>query len=253
MDCAQYLDLVAPDIDGALEEPQRSEAQRHVTECARCTALRRGQVAAKTVLRERSRRLGAPSEVKQKVVAAIEREPERGAASRRVSRWRIVIVGAVAAMLVLFFAPLWRSTAPDVLALIVQDVETATAQELPLTLQTTDIEEIRRFYRESKLVDFESTAPDLSPMGYRPVGARISEVNGVSTTLTVYEGPGGKLICRRYRRGAIEMPTGGEKMGEALVFTVREVTVRIVQDGDSTCYLATTMPREEFLRYVAGH
>jgi hypothetical protein len=53
------------------------------------------------------------------------------------------------------------------------------------------------------------------------------------------------------------LPPGGRRVGEATVYTVGEVTVRVQRMGNVICVLASAMPHDQFvrtlLRPLRGH
>jgi hypothetical protein len=148
----------------------------------------------------------------------------------------------------------WRSPAPDLLAVLVNDVHAANTPDLPLAVRTNDLNVLRQYYQSTGRVDFDRTVPDLAAMGFYPVGGNVVKIGAVDSTLTVFEGPLGRVVCRRFRAGVLELPAGGERIGNATVFTLHGITVRFQRDGDVICCLASAMPREQFIRYlIAQH
>jgi anti-sigma factor RsiW len=257
MDCTAYRELVAADVDGLLDALQDAEATAHVATCARCAALRRAEQTAKALLRERALHWELPAPVRQRMIAALERESGLAADSsaRRGRRLRrAAALGAVAAAAAVALVWTWRSRAPDLLAVLVNDVRAASTPEMALAVRTNDLETLLQYYRSAGRIDFDRTVPDLAAMGFHPVGGSVVKIGAADSTLAVFEGPLGRVVCRRFRAGALELPAGGERIGEATVFTVQGITVRFQRDGDVICCLASAMPREQFIRYfVAPH
>jgi len=136
--------------------------------------------------------------------------------------------------------------------LLGQDVRAAEAQAIPLAVQTTHVQELRRFFRASGRFDFAHTADDLGHLGVQPVGGDIVNVAGVSMARAVYQGPGCKVVCRHFRAGLLRLPGGGREIGGSRVFTIDGITVRIHDDGKVICCMASDMPPEEFLRDLLG-
>jgi anti-sigma factor RsiW len=255
MSCNDYRDLVAADVDGELSGAEAAAAAAHLAGCPRCRALRAAQAEVRTLVRSRAARHPAPTLVRARVAAAIERESTPSLRRRPSLRpWRLVIGGAVAASLAIALAALLWPAAPDLLAVMAADVHDAEAGVLALRMTTAKPEELRRFYQSRVDLPFEESVEDLSGAGFRLVGGRAANLAAAPTTLTLYEGGAGKVVCRRFRAGAVALPEGGETIGGMEVFSTGDVTIRVARlKNDVICVLASTMPRAEFLRLFAGH
>ncbi len=250
MDCEGYRDIAAAHADNQLDEGERREAEAHLAACPRCALAYREQQIVRDLLRARTLLRSAPPGVQRRIAALGE---PQGRGAQRVlprARRRAVLVGLVAASVALLVLPLWRRAHPDLLALMVEDVRAADAGQIPLAVRTSDLDELRAYYRTTGRIEVAEPVADLRPAGFAPVGGGVARVNNVSTTRTVYEGHGAKVVCRRFRADALALPHGGERVGGALVFVVGGVTVRIAREGDTVCCLSSSMPREDFLRLL---
>jgi hypothetical protein len=243
LDCNEYAELVADDVDERLSPAVRRAAEAHVSRCPRCAEMRRRQALARSIVRRRAARHTTPEPLRRTIAAAVA-TPSRSWPVRRL------LVAAVAAGLLLALVSLFRAGAPGILEVMAEDAVAADAQSLPLALHTRDIGELKRYYRESGQIHFERSADDFRAVGLEVVGGRIGEVGGVHTTVTLYQGALGRVVCRRFRFGEIPLPEGGETVGPARLFSVDRVTVAIIRLGDVVCCLATTMPRAVFARYL---
>jgi Putative zinc-finger len=256
MNCAEYEEIVAADVDDELEDGERAAAAAHVSTCARCRALRAAQESVRTLLRQRAQRHVMPPELRRQVVAAIDEEV--GVASldawrNRLGRpYRLMIGGAVAALLALVVAALLRPAQPVLLAQLVKDVHAVNAGEIDLALKTNDVGELRRYYREVAGFSFDRTVDDFSAKGLTLVGGMKSSIDSTPTTLSIYDSVRGKVVCRRFRAGTVPIPEGGEQVGNARLFTIDGVTVSIIRiSKDVYCCLASSMPRAFFARAFA--
>jgi anti-sigma factor RsiW len=244
MNCSTYRTLVTDDIDGRLDALARIEVERHLAACAACARLRREQGEVKDLLHVHRLRVTVPADVRARVLAALDDEPRpRLLASRR--RW--LLVGAIAALALLTLLPRGRQSKPDLVASLAHDVQLANAGEVRLALRTDDPEALRRFFRAGG-IQFEKTVPDLRPLGLHQIGGLVDEVDGVPATLTIFDGPFGKVVCRRFAAGSIPLPEGGRTVGDSTVYSRDGVTMRILRDGDAICILAAAMSEEEFVR-----
>lgn len=250
VDCRIYEELVAADVDGELDEQPQKEAEAHVAACPQCMGLRLANAQARDLLREHAPRHRVPEDVRKRIVerlgeyARSSPQPDRS----RSRPTRYVIGGAIAATLALMASSLFQTSRPELLATLVEDVHAAREKSTALAVRSDDMSALRQFYRASGRFAFDDTVPDLSAAGMRPVGAGIGSVGGVDTTLTVYEVAGSNVVCRRFPAGGLDLPRGGHRIGDATLYSVDDVTVRIQRFGSVVCALATDMPRESFIR-----
>ena len=250
MDCATYREIVAADIDGQLDPTTSAEVREHLSRCARCASVRRAQESTKVLLRQCVSTQTTPAHVRERIAAALAQDARPVVMQRWfVRRGRLLMAGAVAAIAILAFLPRWRSSAPDLLDILVKDVYAATANEIPL-VHADNTESLRRYYDASGRLSFRQTVPELDRLGFRPVGGAVVPIGDVGATFTVFEGLHGQVICRRFAVGAIALPSGGERVGNAYLYTINGVTIRIAQDGDAICCLASAVPRDVFLAYL---
>lgn len=254
--CEEYVEWVAADVDGVLEPDEKTAVDIHVSTCIRCRTLRHQQLLVRSTIRDKIPQRAAPAILRQRIAAALDEEviTQPGVTSVRARKHtrRWLLVGAVAAGFALVVSPILRSTSQDLLAVLVSDAEAAEAGQLPIELVSANVAAVRGYYRESGQIAFENSADDLGPLGFHIVGANVARIGEVNTTLTLYENDSAKVVCRRFPSGSLTLPTGGDQVGGAQLFTLDGVTVAITQLGDVTCCLATTMPRDEFIRRLAS-
>jgi anti-sigma factor RsiW len=257
MDCAEYAEIAAADVDGRLAAAEKSAVDLHLAACARCQTVRRQQETIKGLLHERAPRATVPAALRQRIVSGLDEAPtsagiETGTprAKPRLGRGRLILAGAIAALLVLILRPLWQSSPPDLLAILAEDARAADGQRVALALQTSDVDELRRYYRSTGRIEFERSVDDFSSVGLHLLGGRVAQIGDVYTTFSVYETAVGKVVCRRFRAGQLPLPEGGDRFGDTRVFTVDGVTICVIRLGDVICCLASTMPRDMFLRQL---
>jgi anti-sigma factor RsiW len=239
MDCATYQELAAAHVDGRLDPPERVAADEHVAGCESCAAARRAQAAVTAVLRQRRLIQPTPGELRGRINDALADARTVALRSRRTRRRTgMLLVGTVAAGLALFFLPR-QLTRPDLLTVLAQDVRAAQADEIPFGLRSTDFDQLGAFYRAR--LDISDPLPDLRAADFHTVGGAVTTLGAVPTSLTVYQGPGGKVVCRRFLAGDLPLPAGGKEIGGARYFEVNGITIRSQQFGDTVCCMASTM------------
>lgn len=264
MHCQAYRNLVAAHLDGALDSLERLEAEAHVESCPGCADLRAQVELARRTIKQYGTKHVTPAALRARLLQALEAEaiPSASTSDRRWLRPRSsrvsLLIGVVAAVVVLIIGNPFRRSHPDspiarnLTGILVEDVRRANAGELFLEVRSDQIDSLRAFYRQTGKFPFDDTAEDFSHLGLRPVGATVGSIRGVLTTLTVYEGPAGKVVCRRFLAGTIPLPLEGKRVGAANVLRVGEITVRIQQIGSIVCILAGSLP-EEALADIPHH
>ena len=249
MTCAEYRDLVAAHVDGRLSPDEERAVAAHVPTCVGCRIVYQRQLNAKQLLRQRSVRHAVPAAIKDQLLGGLQAsEADQG------ERWpwrRIVLVGALAAGLLMALVPLLRHRPPSLLGTLAADVREVSASTAMLAMRTEKVPELRQYYRSTGQIDFERSADDFSPFGLWLVGGAIRPLEGVPTTFTVYDSALGKVVCRRFRVGAIALPEGGQRVGHDQIFAADGVTIVVMHLGDIICTLATNIPRDEFLRRLS--
>ena len=249
MTCDEYAEWVAAHVDGCLTAREQRAVDSHVPACSRCGAVYREQLEVRRLIHEYARRtIAVPAAIREQVRTQIN--VADGGARRTVVWLRLLVVGTVAAALWFALSPLLREPPSVLLPALAADVHEVLANGSSLAIHSEDIEQVRQYYRSTGLINFERSADDFSAAGLRLVGASVRLLENVPTTFTVYDGPLGKVVCRRFRVGALRLPQGGERIGHDEVFTIGDVTIAVMHLGDIICTLATNVPHDEFVRQL---
>jgi anti-sigma factor RsiW len=248
MDCAAYEEIAAAHADGRLAPAERAAADAHVAACPRCAAARRTQSEVAKLLRERRLTQAAPEALRRRIDEALASARQPTDISTRRWRTRILLAGAVAAGLALLFLP--RQLArPDLLTVMARDVRAAQTDQIALAKRGDDFDGLKAYYRSQ--LDLAEPVIDLRPANFHLVGGTIDTLGTTPTALTVYEGRGGKIVCRRFRAGEVALPPGGREIDGARYFEVDGVTIRVQRIGDMICCTASAMPIEAMARLFA--
>ena len=247
--CSEYADLAAAHIDGMLDAVEVQAADEHIALCPECTQIKHKQTAVKSIVRNRVGTRAVPDSVRDAIVKQIGAEAAAGEASKispiRTERRRWLIVGAVAAGMVLTLLPSLRPAESPLIATLAADV--AAAHSNPsLEVETTDPSALRGYYAQRGFT-FTNTVEDLEPAGIQLVGGSASTIGRAATTMTVYTNGSERIVCRRFRVGDVKLPVGGKKIGSTEVFTRQGVNVALTRLGDIVCAMASTMPTDQFV------
>src|SRR5579864_2194058 len=129
MDHRQYIEqYLSADVDGALNSAERQAVSAHLATCRDCRDRQADERALKALLRERIPIVSAPVELRQKIIAALDREDSRPVVRRvwfsRRPLW-LGSIGALAAaavvLMVILVGGLGRQPSNGVLDVAVND------------------------------------------------------------------------------------------------------------------------------------
>ena len=260
MRCAEYRDLVSAHVDGQLTEEETRRATAHVAECADCAHLLETQRAFTRVLRECDWMVPTPAHVRQRVLARIEAEERLHPRSERRAWWslpsvRFALAGAVVLILALALALVRsRQQAPGAALFdtIIARYHAARSDRIELSLRTDDPMELRQYYYRAGAFPFTNSVVDLEPLGFVLVGGAVTDLDGRPSTLSLYRGPRGMVLCHRIPAAGVDLPAGGDVIGGDHFYTVDGITIFVHREGDVLCFLASDLPRAEFIRLLAG-
>jgi hypothetical protein len=262
MDCGDYRDLVAAHVDDCLTRVELSAAMSHVSGCAACARLLEAQRALKLVLRARALVQPTPAPARRTVMERIaEDESARPAPgmwrdwwSRAALRW--ALAAAVGLLLMAIALPLLRQrpeTASSALFnTIVTDYRAVDAGRSALGKHTDDPMELRVYYYGTGAFRFTNTVVDLEPLGFVLQGGQLTELAGKPSTLNVYRGTRGLVVCHRIEAEGVELPPGGEVIGGDRFYTVDGITILVHREGSILCFMSSAMPRAEMVRLLTG-
>jgi anti-sigma factor RsiW len=259
MHCAEYEDLVAAHVDGQLTHEEHARARAHVAACADCARLLETQRALQQTLRARPLIQPTPHALRLAVMAQTTAAQGSRHGSwllwRPVTRARLAYAGALVLAIIAVALPRLRQTVPasPLLDGIVADYRAAEANRVELSLRTDDPFALRQYYHQTRAFPFTNTVADLEPLGFILQGGMVADLAGRKSTLSVYRGARGTLVCHRISIAGVELPPGGEVIGGDRFYTLGDVTICVHREGDVLCFLATAMPRADFVRLIAGH
>lgn len=247
-DARHYGEELQDLLDGRLGEARRSEVAAHVESCARC---QREIEALRWVKAEVPKYVGdaeLPAEMPSRVRAGLDAADTR---SRRNLPRRAWIAGALAAaaLLLVFFRG--HKTVP-LPSLVAADFVAYDTGAMKLEIESDDPKVVEAFFARSG-VDFPAHVYDLAMMQYRLAGGRVHRLDGRTSALFTYRGPGDtSLVCQMYKGRVQELPpTDDVREHNGIRFYVyrsENVTLVFWQEGDVVCVLASDAGREDVVQ-----
>lgn len=260
MHCAEYRDLVAAHADGLLTAEEAVLAEAHLAKCTRCTHLLATSQRCRQEVRAYDWVRTTPAHVRRRLLAAIDAE----AVAERPRWWhvwwrqpgfRFALAGAVVAVVLAVAAVLpYRGEPPEppLLAAVVSDFHAVEANQLELAFRTDDAQELRDYLQRTANLGFANTVVDLEVLGYELVGGTVVDLVGRRSSLSVYKGSHGLLVCHRFQGAEMPLPPGGEMIRGETFYTIHGITIRVHREGDVVCLMASALPREVFIKQWTG-
>ncbi len=261
MHCAEYKDLVAAHVDGLLAAEEEALAAAHLASCPQCARLLERERHFTQALRARRFIRPMPADARQRLLALIEAEDQSGP-TVRLRQWRLqpayraALAGAVALLVLAVVVPLLRSRVrqgQDVLHDVLAQYRDAQAQAMQLEVRTDKPEELAQYYQRTGVSPSTEIVMDLRALGYRLMGGSVVQLGTAKSTMTLYHGERGWLLCHRFLAADLQLPAGGEVVDGDTYYRVDGLTVCTYRDGNVTCLMASTMSRDEFIKLMAGY
>lgn len=242
MDCSEYREWIAADVDGAGGE-RCAEAHRHADQCPECRAARADVARVRSLLRSLPPR-PLPVGLRTRILARLDDEAAR-AGSRR--RWpEVGFATAGLALAVLAVVGVFRSA--ERLDSTLAAFRQALSGELPLAVESSAPDEVERHY-ERHASQSPSHVIDLSAAGFHLRGGIVLEVGGRQIRLTTYDDGVNTLVCGVGDTGFF--PTELPEPGGSLFLEREGINFCIRRLGDHLCVLATRMPMDLFKARMA--
>jgi Putative zinc-finger len=256
MDCHDYIEnFLAADVDGELSVEERRAADEHLAGCPRCRTRLAQERELKRMLRERLRSATAPSELRAAISSALDRE-EVSAGPR--SRFSEVLAALLRPQV---WAPLAALAAAIVIAIAIRGRSSSEIPQFDPVLEqfsrfeknfepnvpSNSLADVAEHYHNAHMPSF---IWNFNPFGFKLAGGRIDKLaDGRLVTYTLYRGPGGAIMCSRFKTDDLSVPRGGHEIRtNQYVYSYKGYSVIYTLDTQRhfVCLLISRMPAQEF-------
>jgi anti-sigma factor RsiW len=237
-------------LDGTLAEARRAEVAAHLETCARC---RRELDALRWVKSEASKHVTdteVPSELTARVRGALDAEDKSPVATISRRKWISATAAtlAAAALLIVFLRG-HKVTLPDRVAAAFRAYDSGLT---PLEFESPDPKAVEAYFTRNGIT-FPTRVFDLGMMQYHLAGGRVHRLDGRTSALFAYRGPGGtKLVCQMFQGTLAELPrTDDVREHNGITFRVyrmENLTLVFWQEGDEVCVLASDAAAEDVVQ-----
>jgi len=263
MNCEQAEELISALIDDELSDPERSSIESHLKDCPKCQRTYEWGRALNREIRTVSASVVAPVDLRQRILSdqrttTKEAECSKGR-SKLILRLQPFLRPAFAsALLVILVISIFfvRQSPSQPISLAALQIRAKIARGEVSLQKATDTDELHTWLRRSVDGKFGPLGYDFSPLGVKPVGGTVQEVDGRQILVAVFRGDGLSIICFTF------LGTEEDAPKNATVFLDPETKIRFYsfsrnginavlhREDNTICVLTSNMAAEELLSLV---
>jgi anti-sigma factor RsiW len=257
---ANHLGELLQDLaDDRLSGADLARARAHLEECERCRREFEAVQRVRQMLAQLGGREELPPPLSARLSGLLDQEdrtatsPQRSRGTGNRTGWRWALAAGVAAIFATTLM-LWHHDEPvessPLTASVAQHFAAYRTGRLPLAMHSGDPKELEHFF--SAHLDFHTRVYDLDAMGYRIQGGDVVRLNGRSSALSAYRGPGDSpLLCEMFLGRMDELPPAVRTVSRnGIAFRVYRrgaLTAVYWADGEVICVLVSDIDSEALL------
>ena len=186
MNCHEIHPLLHAYVDSELDLMPSLEVDRHLKNCAACTAMKRSLESLRATLRNNDLSYRAPealrARIRQSVAAKTERKPQR---SSRPWLWQLLALGSLGfAVVTLMLQPSGISESSRLADEAISDHVRSLMPGHLMDVASTDQHTVKPWFNGK--VDFAPDVKDFAAQGFPLVGGRLDYLNGETVAALVY-------------------------------------------------------------------
>ena len=263
MKCEQAEELISALIDDELSDPERSSIEGHLKDCPKCQrAYEWGRVLNRE-MRTVSASVVAPVDLRQKILSdqrgtTKEAESSKGR-SKLILRLqpflRPTFASALLVILVISIFFLMQSPSQPISLAALQIRAKIDKGEISLH-QATNTDELHDWLGRAVGGKFGPLGYDFSPLGVKPIGGTVREVDGRQILVAVFRGNGLSITCFTFLGTEEDAPKNAtvffdpETRISFYSFSRNGIQAVLHREGNVVCLLTSNMSPEELLSLV---
>jgi anti-sigma factor RsiW len=263
MKCEEAEELISALADNELSDRERSSIEGHLRDCPRCQRAYEWHQSLNSEIRTVSASVVAPIDLRQRILSDQHTMPKEAESSNGGSKLilrlqpflRPAFASALLVILLIsIFFLMQRPSQP--ISLTALQIR-AKIDEGEISLQeATNTDELHDWLRHAVDGKFGPLGYDFSPLGVKPIGGTVREVEGRQILVAVFRGNGLSIMCFTF------LGTEEDAPKNATVFFDPETRIRFYsfsrnginavlhREDNTICMLTSNMPAEELLSLV---
>lgn len=263
MKCEEAEELISALADNELSDRERSSIEGHLRECPRCQRAYESHQSLNSEIRMVSASMVAPIDLRQRILSdqgTMPKEAElSNARSTLIVRLQPFLRPAFASallviLLISIFLLMQRPSQP--ISLTALQIR-AKIDEGEISLQeATNTDELHDWLRRAVDGKFGPLGYDFSPLGVKPIGGMMREVEGRQILVAVFRGNGLSITCFTFLGTEEDAPKNATVFFDSETrirfysFSRNRINAVLHREDNTICMLTSNMPPEELLSLV---
>ena len=263
MNCEQAEELISALIDDELSDPERSSIESHLKDCPKCQRTYEWGRALNREIRTVGASVVAPVDLRQRILSdqrttTKEAECSKGR-SKLILRLQPFLRPAFAsALLVILVISIFfvRQSPSQPISLAALQIRAKIARGEVSLQKATDTDELHTWLRRSVDGKFGPLGYDFSPLGVKPVGGTVQEVDGRQILVAVFRGDGLSIICFTFLGTEEDAPKNAKVFFDPETripfysFSRNGINAVLHREDNTICMLTSNLAAEELLSLV---
>ncbi len=263
MKCEQAEELISSLIDDELSDPERSSIEGHLRDCPRCQRAYEWHQSLNSEIRTVSASVVAPVDLRQRILSDQRTTTKEAVSTKGRSKLilrlqpflRPAFASALLVIVLISMFFLMRKPSQPISLTALQIREKIDEGEISLQ-EATNTDKLHDWLRRAVDGKFGPLGYDFSPLGVKPIGGTVREVEGRPILVAVFRGNELSITCFTF------LGTEEDAPKNAAVFVDPETRIRFYsfsrngihavlhREDDTICILTSNMPQEELLSLV---
>jgi anti-sigma factor RsiW len=263
MKCEEAEELISALADNELSDPERSSIEGHLRDCPRCRRAYEWHQSLNSEIRTVSASVVAPIDLRQRILSDQHTMPKEAESSNGGSKLILRLqpflrpAFASALLVILLIAIFFLMQRPSQPISLTALQIRAKIDEGEISLQeATNTDELHDWLRHAVDGKFGPLGYDFSPLGVKPIGGTVQEVNGRQILVAVFKGNGLSLTCFTFLGTEEDAPKNAtvffdpETRMRFYSFSRNGLNAVLHREDNTICILTSNMPAEALLSLV---
>jgi anti-sigma factor RsiW len=260
MKCEEAQELITGLVDKELSGAEGFSIESHLKECFRCRATYERERNLKRAIREAVTQLGAPAELRSKILSDQSLFPAADDSGESWKQWlqsiwslpraALAFVLIVILMLPVFY---WLRVPNEPFSLAALQIQQRITAGRVSLHKTANPAELRKWMVHAAGGRFAPMEYDLASMGVQPEGGLVEQIDGRKMLVTVYAGKDLSITCFTFLGTENDAPKDARivfdrsKKIKFYTFSKQGFNAVLHREGDVICLLISKISMEKLL------